>query len=60
MVAGAQSAGHIPINLQMLGADIFVCPGYKGLLGPMGTGLVIVAHDIPFDPLRAGGPYGRA
>ncbi len=55
VVDGAQSAGHIPIDLQELGADIFVCPGHKGLLGPMGTGIVIVPRTIPLDPLRAGG-----
>lgn len=37
----AQSAGAIPIDFEKLGADFIAMPGHKGLLGPMGTGLLL-------------------
>jgi cysteine desulfurase/selenocysteine lyase len=36
VVDGAQSVGHIPIDLTHI--DYFAIPGHKGLLGPQGTG----------------------
>lgn len=42
LVDAAQTAGHWPIHLADLPADLLVCPGHKGLLGPLGTGLVYV------------------
>ena len=45
----AQSAGHIPISLEKLGADFIAMPGHKGLLGPQGTGLLLCAGEVsPF------------
>ena len=46
LVDAAQTAGHWPINLADLPADILVCPGHKGLLGPLGTGLVYVRPGL--------------
>ena len=37
----AQSAGAVPIDFEALGADFIAMPGHKGLLGPMGTGLLL-------------------
>lgn len=37
----AQSAGILPLNMAKLGADFIAMPGHKGLLGPMGTGLLL-------------------
>ena len=37
----AQSAGAIPLDFGELGADFVAMPGHKGLLGPMGTGLLL-------------------
>ena len=37
----AQSAGAVPIDFEALGADFVAMPGHKGLLGPMGTGLLL-------------------
>ena len=37
----AQSAGAVPIDFERLGADFIAMPGHKGLLGPMGTGLLL-------------------
>lgn len=49
----AQSAGTLPVNLQAWGADFIAMPGHKGLLGPMGTGLLLCGR-VP-KPLIAGG-----
>lgn len=42
----AQTAGHIPINIKELGADLLCVAGHKGLGGPMGTGALIVNPDF--------------
>ncbi len=34
----SQCCGTLPIDAAKLGADFMVCAGYKGLLGPFGTG----------------------
>ena len=49
----AQSAGHMPVSLRELGADFIAMPGHKGLLGPMGTG-VLLCGRLP-EPLLMGG-----
>ena len=49
----AQSAGTLPVSLKEWGADFIAMPGHKGLLGPMGTGLLLCTR-VPA-PLLAGG-----
>ena len=49
----AQSAGMLPISLERLGADFIAMPGHKGLLGPMGTGLLLCGRT-PTPLLRGG------
>ena len=39
LVDGAQSAPRMPVNVQTLGCDFFVCSGHK-MYGPTGTGLL--------------------
>ena len=41
----SQTAGHIPIDIRSLGADVICIPGHKGLYGPMGTGALICNPD---------------
>ena len=41
IIDAAQSAGSVPIDHEALGADFIAMPGHKGLLGPMGTGLLL-------------------
>lgn len=41
IIDAAQSAGAVPIDFGALGADFVAMPGHKGLLGPMGTGLLL-------------------
>jgi cysteine desulfurase family protein len=53
----AQSAGHVPIDVNELQVDVLACSGHKGLLGPLGTGLVYVRAGIEkeLEPLKQGG-----
>ncbi len=55
IVDASQSAGHIPLSLEGLGATAVAMPGHKGLLGPMGTGLLYLAPDVAIEPLIRGG-----
>lgn len=49
----AQSAGTLNVSLQNWGADFIAIPGHKGLLGPMGTGLLLCGREPA--PLLHGG-----
>jgi selenocysteine lyase/cysteine desulfurase len=49
----AQTAGSIPLDLPELGAAFIAMPGHKGLLGPMGTGLLLCSCQPK--PLLFGG-----
>ena len=53
LIDGAQSAGILKISLRELGADFIAMPGHKGLLGPMGTGLLLCGR-LP-EPWLLGG-----
>lgn len=46
LVDAAQTAGHIPINLRELPIDLLACSGHKGLLGPLGTGLLYLRSGV--------------
>lgn len=55
LVDGAQSSGHIPIDLKSLNCDIFVTSGHKGLLGPQGIGLLYLKDPHIIKPSCFGG-----
>lgn len=57
MVDGAQSTGHLPLDVGELGADLFAFSGHKGLLGPQGTGGLALTEEVAesLDPLLLGG-----
>jgi cysteine desulfurase/selenocysteine lyase len=57
LVDAAQTLGHLPVNVQALGADLLAAAGHKGLLGPLGSGLLYVAPGIEnrLGSLRQGG-----
>ncbi len=46
LVDAAQSAGHVPIDLANLPIDLLASPGHKGLLGPLGTGLLYIRPGV--------------
>lgn len=46
LVDAAQTAGHLPIDVRNSPIDMLACPGHKGLLGPLGTGLLYLRPGI--------------
>lgn len=44
-VDGAQSVGHIPLDMKAIGCHAYATSGHKWLLGPKGTGLLYVRRD---------------
>lgn len=46
LVDAAQTAGHLPIDVRNNPIDLLACPGHKGLLGPLGTGLLYLRPGL--------------
>ncbi|MEZ0263856.1 MAG: aminotransferase class V-fold PLP-dependent enzyme [Phycisphaerae bacterium] len=57
VVDAAQSAGHIPVDVQADFIDLLAAPGHKALLGPLGTGFLYIRPGLEkaLRPLREGG-----
>lgn len=57
LVDGAQSLGHIAVDMQRARIDLLAFPGHKGLLGPTGTGGLCIRPGLEqrLDTIREGG-----
>ena len=55
IVDGAQTAGHIPVDLGALPVDAYVFTGHKGLFGTAGTGGFYIRDPDAVAPVRVGG-----
>lgn len=55
IVDAAQTAGELPLNVQVLGIDVLCFTGHKALLGPQGTGGLYVRPELSVRPLVVGG-----
>lgn len=55
VVDAAQSAGHIPIDMERMCIDALCVPGHKGLLGPQGSGFFILRDGLTMDTFIEGG-----
>ena len=55
VVDGAQAAGHFALSLADIHADALCIPAHKGLLGPQGCGVVILAEGVKMQTLIEGG-----
>ena len=51
----SQSAGHLPIRMDSMGITALCLPGHKGLMGPMGVGLLLASADAQFSTILEGG-----
>jgi selenocysteine lyase/cysteine desulfurase len=62
LVDAAQSLGYVPVDVQAIGCHLLAAPGHKGLLGPLGTGLLYVAPGVEEQllPVRQGGTGTRS
>ncbi len=55
LLDASQSAGVLNIDLGKYNIDFLAAPGHKGLLGPQGTGILIINNDIELKQLKEGG-----
>lgn len=46
IVDGAQSLGHVSVDMRAMGIDLLAFPGHKGLLGPTGTGGLCIRPGV--------------
>ncbi|MFQ5873604.1 MAG: aminotransferase class V-fold PLP-dependent enzyme [Dehalococcoidia bacterium] len=46
LLDGAQTPGHISLDLESLGADFYSIPAHKWLLGPDGAGALYIRKDL--------------
>ncbi|HEV8699818.1 MAG TPA: aminotransferase class V-fold PLP-dependent enzyme [Candidatus Polarisedimenticolia bacterium] len=58
LVDAAQSAGVVPIDCERDGIDLLAFTGHKGLLGPTGTGGLVVGERAEVRTWREGGTGG--
>lgn len=58
LVDAAQTAGAYPIDIKKDNIDLLAFTGHKSLLGPMGTGGLVVNWDGDIRPLKSGGTGG--
>jgi cysteine desulfurase / selenocysteine lyase len=60
LVDGAQSAPHMPVDVDALGCDFYACSGHK-MLGPTGVGVLWGKSEIleEMDPFLGGGEMIR-
>lgn len=58
LVDSAQTAGAYPIDVKKDNIDILGFTGHKSLLGPTGTGGLLINCDITMNPLKSGGTGG--
>lgn len=58
LVDAAQTAGSVPLDMQALDIDLLAFTGHKGLLGPQGTGGLVLGARVDaerMEPLVRGG-----
>ncbi|MFB4168766.1 aminotransferase class V-fold PLP-dependent enzyme [Virgibacillus sp. JSM 102003] len=55
LVDASQTAGHMRLHMKQMGIDMMAFPGHKGLMGPQGTGMLLIEGDIELQPIFQGG-----
>lgn len=62
LIDAAQAAGHVPMDLRALDADMVAFAGHKGLMGPMGVGVLWVrpGFESQLATVREGGTGTRS
>jgi cysteine desulfurase family protein len=46
LVDAAQTVGRVPLDVRNIGCSLLAAPGHKGLMGPLGTGVLYIAPGI--------------
>lgn len=52
LLDAAQTAGALPLDVRALGVDLLAFTGHKSLLGPPGSGGLVIGPDVVLDTLR--------
>ncbi len=60
VIDASQSAGKIPIDMEVMNVDVVAFTGHKSLLGPTGIGGLYVREGIEIRHTRAGGTGVRS
>ncbi len=55
IVDAAQAAGSHRLDMKNQSIDVLCLPGHKGLMGPMGTGVLLLSEGIELQPFKYGG-----
>jgi len=55
VVDAAQSAGHLPIDVDGWGLSALCAPAHKGLYGPQGSGILALGKNVTLSTLAEGG-----
>jgi len=53
----AQTVGHMEVDMGQLHVDFLACSGHKGLMGPLGTGVLAIRPEVAhqLESVRQGG-----
>ncbi len=60
LVDAAQTAGSTVLDFASMGVAALACSGHKGLLGPPGIGVLLLADGFEIEPLVRGGTGSRS
>jgi cysteine desulfurase family protein len=60
VLGASQSAGLIPVDMQDMNIDVVAFTGHKALMGPTGTGGLVVGPGVDLTPTRWGGTGVRS
>jgi len=63
MIDAAQTGGCLPINMKDDNIDLLAFTGHKGLLGPQGTGGLVIGDAVDIEklrPIKSGGTGSRS
>lgn len=55
LLDGAQSVGHVDIDMSLAHVDMLAIPAHKGLLAPQGLGALIFNERVSLSPIILGG-----
>lgn len=55
LVDASQTAGVLPIDMTAMGIDLLCVTGHKGLMGPQGTGALLLRPGVELRPFKRGG-----
>ena len=55
VVDASQTAGVLPIDMRSMHIDALCVTGHKSLMGPQGTGALLIREGLPVRPFKVGG-----